>query len=150
MRYIECPQIYTGKETSLFLGGGITGCSNWQKDLVSLLSDTNLVLLNPRRENFDINDRHMEEEQIKWEFEHLLKASAVSFWFTKETLCPITLYELGKQIVSNKPVFLGIHPEYARKRDLEIQTRLIRPNLKISYSLSDLSEEIKNWSKNYI
>jgi hypothetical protein len=69
----------------------------------------------------------------------------VSFWFPKETLCPITLYELGKQSASNKPIFVGVHPEYARRRDVEIQTQLIRPEVKIVYSLEDLAQEIKIW-----
>lgn len=146
MRYIECPDIFEGKEKSLFLAGGITNCQNWQKELVDKLQNTNLVLLNPRRKKFDIYNKNMEEEQITWEFNHLKKASAVSFWFTKETLCPITLYELGSQIVSDKKIFIGIDQDYQRKRDVEIQTRLQRPEIKVVYSLEDLANQIKSWS----
>lgn len=147
MKYIECPEIYKENETSLFLAGGITNCLNWQNELIELLKDTNLTLLNPRRKKFESNNTNMEEEQIIWEFNHLKKSSAVSFWFTNETLCPITLYELGKQITSNKPIFIGIHPEYKRKRDVEIQTKLIRPEIKIVYSLTKLAEQIMKWEK---
>ncbi len=148
MRYIECPERYKenlGK--SLFLAGGISGCSDWQSEFVKLLENLEITLLNPRRKNFSQKDPGMEEEQISWEFDHLMKASAVSFWFTRETLCPITLYELGKQVVSVKPVFIGIHPEYARKKDVEIQTKLARPEVKIVYSLEDLSKQIKEWAE---
>jgi hypothetical protein len=146
MKYIECPKIYSGNEKSLFLAGGITNCPNWQLQFIELLGDANLVILNPRRKNFSADNSDIEEEQIKWEYEHLKKASAVLFWFPKETLCPITLYELGKQSADKKPVFIGIHPDYKRKRDVEIQTRLARPEIRIVYSLKDLTEQIKRWS----
>lgn len=53
-----------------FLAGGITGCKDWQKQVIDYLEnqpDTdNLVIFNPRRENFPINDPSAAEEQIKW------------------------------------------------------------------------------------
>ncbi len=145
MKYIECPEIFSGKEKSLFLAGGISGCSNWQQEFVFLLKDLNLTLLNPRRRFYSENNTNLEQEQIKWEYEHLNKASAVSFWFTEETLCPITLYELGKQSANSKILFIGVHPNYKRRKDVEIQTSLIRPEVKIVYSLQDLANQIKNW-----
>lgn len=148
MKYMECPQSYNGKERSLFIAGGISGCQVWQSDLVRILEDTDLIVLNPRRKNFDTNNRQMEEEQIYWEYEHLQKASAVSFWFPRETVCPITLYELGKQSVQNKPIFIGLDPEYSRKRDILIQTRLVRPEVEVVYSIQRLAEQIINWTIN--
>lgn len=148
MSYIECPQIYEGRERSLFLAGGISNCPIWQPDLVKLLKGTDLTILNPRRRNFSTDNPNIEEEQIAWEYDHLRKASAVSFWFPKETLCPITLYELGKQSVLDNPIFIGVHPDYARRRDVEIQTRLARPEIKIVYSLPDLANQIKTWATN--
>lgn len=146
MRYIECPEVYEGKEKSIFLAGGITNCLIWQSDLVRLLENTNLTILNPRRKHFPTDNLDIEEEQINWEYNHLAKASAVSFWFPRETLCPITLYELGKQIISKKPIFIGIHPDYQRKKDVEIQTRLVRSEIKIIYSLKNLSKQTKSWA----
>lgn len=148
MKYVECPEIYEGKEDALFLAGGITNCINWQKELAELLKDEKIVLLNPRRNYWVAQDESLERKQISWEFNHFKKASAVSFWFSSETLCPITLYELGKQISSDKPIFVGIHPDYKRKKDVEIQTELVRPEIKIVYSIKDLAEQIKKWIKN--
>lgn len=152
MRYIECPKIYeeNNREKSIFLAGGITGCPDWQSELATLLEKENLTLLNPRRKNFPVDDLNACEAQIKWEYNHLKKATGVSFWFPKETLCPITLYELGKQSASNKPLFIGINPEYKRKMDVETQTSLIRPEIKMVYSLFDLAEQLKDWRKNEI
>jgi len=79
MKYIEALNIYEGNDKSLFLAGGITGCPNWQADLTDLFKDENIVLLNPRRRNFPINDPSASEQQIKWAYEHLRKATAVSF-----------------------------------------------------------------------
>lgn len=147
MRYIESPEIYQGKDRSLFLAGGITNCPNWQAELANLLNDRQFVLLNPRRANFPIHDPTAAEKQIKWEYDHLRKASAVSFWFPKETLCPITLYELGKQSALDKLIFIGVHPEYLRRRDVEIQTRLTKPEIEIVHDLESLSAQIKKWIK---
>jgi len=58
-------------------------------------------------------------------------------------LCPITLYELGTWLMTDKPLFVGVHPAYARRLDVEIQTRLVRPEVKIVYSLAALAELIK-------
>jgi len=94
-----------------------------------------------------IHNLNIEEEQISWEQDHLKKASAVSFWFPKETLCPITLYELGKQSVLEKPIFVGVHPGYQRRKDIETQTRLAKPDVKIVYSLEVLADQIKTWAR---
>lgn len=146
MKYIECPQIYEGGKKSLFMAGGITGCRNWSKDLVEMLKETELILLNPRRKNYNPLAPNIETEQITWEFDHLKRASATSFWFSPETLCPITLYELGKKTAGRKPLFIGVDSKYARKIDIEIQTRLERPEVKIAYSVEELAEQIKSWS----
>jgi len=145
MKYIECPEEYSGKEKSLFLAGGISECRNWQLDLVKMLDNENLVLINPRRKVFPMNNPNIEDEQITWEYKHIQRASAVSFWFPPETLCPITLYELGIQNAGRKPIFIGVDLEYARRKDIEIQTRLARPKVNIVYSLNDLAKQVKNW-----
>jgi hypothetical protein len=153
MKYIECPENYEkelNSPVSLFIAGGITGCTNWQNKFIELLKDEDVVLLNPRRKIFSENDPSISEQQILWEHVYLKSADATSFWFTPETLCPITLFELGKQLSLNKPLFVGIHPEYARKKDLEIQVKLIRPDIKIVYDLESLSSQVKNWLKQKI
>ncbi len=130
----------------IFLAGGITGCNNWQKYIIDNLrnENDNLILFNPRRNNFDITDKSIEEKQIKWEFKHInYICDQVLFWFCEETLCPIVLYELGTQICCDS-LYLGIHPNYKRKRDIEIQSKLINPKIKISYSLDELIERIRN------
>jgi hypothetical protein len=147
MHYIEAPQTYQGKETSLFLAGGIVGCPDWQKDLVARLQDAPLVLLNPRRAFFLMENKNAASAQIAWEHTHLRQASAISFWFPCETLCPIVLYELGAWSMTDKKLFVGVHPEYQRRLDVLIQTALVRPDIHPVATLTDLAQEIVSWTK---
>src|SRR5271157_4136893 len=112
MRYVEAPEEYEGEERCIFLAGSITGASDWQSRLAGLLKEESLVIFNPRRKNFPIDDASMAEAQISWEHRHLRKADAVSFWFSKETLSPITQYELGAWSMTQKPIFVGVDPDY--------------------------------------
>jgi len=128
---------------AVFLAGGITGCPGWQQEMCSLLQDTDLILLNPRRAHFPIGDPSAAQEQIEWEHAHLGMADAILFWFPCETLCPITLYELGAWSMTDKPIFVGVHPSYQRRQDVEIQTRLARSEVGIHYSLESLAREVR-------
>ena len=142
MKYIEALEEFVGNETSLFLAGGITGCPDWQQEVVEALKDEPITLLNPRRKNFPKDDSTASLEQIKWEYRHLRKASIISFWFPQETLCPIVLYELGAWSMTDKPILVGVHPNYQRKLDVEFQTNLVRPEVKICSYLKELLEQI--------
>lgn len=122
-----------GEDITVFLAGGITDCPNWQDDLTEMLRsrddelDKPIVLLNPRRDDFDVGDATMELQQITWEFDAMSGADMIVFWFNNETLCPIVLYELGMWSNSrNTPIVLGIDPKYKRKRDVLIQTALAK------------------------
>ena len=145
MRYIEALENLEPEQnqSSLFLAGGITNCPDWQQALVQLLRNTDLVLLNPRRANFPMADPSAANQQIDWEHKHLRLADAISFWFCAEAMQPITLYELGAWSMTDKPLFVGVHPGYIRRQDVEIQTELARPDVKIVYALSDLANQIK-------
>jgi hypothetical protein len=149
MRLIQCPDVFTsqigGRELPLFLAGGITGTKVWQDDLINLIGDQpeRLVIINPRRKNYDTLQPGIEEEQIKWEWEHIRKSSLMSFWFPPETLCPIALFELGKALNTSKPIFIGCDPNYQRKNDVIIQTRLERPWVKVVFSVEELASQIR-------
>lgn len=146
MKYVEALESYTPgpEDLSVFLAGSITDAPDWQTDLVGMLADVDVTLLNPRRKNFPMDDPAAAEAQIKWEFEHLRKADAIVFWFAKETLAPITLFELGTWLMSGKPLFIGVHPEYQRRHDVEIQTKLAKAGrLKVFHNLDDLAKQVR-------
>jgi len=144
MIYLEAlEELKEGVEgKAIFLAGGITGCPDWQQEMRSLLESSELILLNPRRANFPIGDPNAALEQIEWEHDHLRMADAVLFWFPCETICPIVLYELGAWSMTGKPIFVGVHPNYKRRQDVEIQTRLARPEVEIIYSLEALAGQV--------
>ncbi len=144
MQYIEAPEVYDGDKPSLFLAGGITGCPDWQKEMVAKLKDLPLVVFNPRRSYFP---QHIstEREQIAWEHTYLRKATAISFWFPEETLCPITLYELGAWSMTNKKIFLGVHPNYQKIQNIKVQTALVRPDISLVQTLEELNRSIRSW-----
>jgi hypothetical protein len=103
------------KQYSIFLAGGITGCPDWQSVLIPLISDLDITIYNPRRTNFDVKDFSVAEIQIAWEYERLHHVDAVSFWFAKETLQPIVLFELGGALERPITVFVGVHAGYPRE-----------------------------------
>jgi hypothetical protein len=130
---------------SLFLAGGITGCPDWQREMVSLLAGEAVTLLNPRRASFPIDDPTAAPKQIEWEHLHLRKADGILFWFPCEALCPIALYELGAWSMTSKPLFVGVHPNYQRRQDVEVQTALVRPDVAVRRSLPDVAVAVKAW-----
>jgi hypothetical protein len=146
---------------SLFLAGGISNCPNWQNKIIEELKDIdNLTIFNPRRcefiqkSSYD-NDKNASIEviesrkQIEWESIKLITSDILVFWFSRGSPNPISLYELGYYAhASDKEVFIGIDPEYERKIDVEIQTELARPDIKIVYSLDNLVEQIKEFINN--
>jgi len=146
MRYIEALDSLKDDGTKVvFLAGGITNCPDWQRTMAGLLKDADLTLLNPRRMDFPMGDPDAAIEQIKWEHDHLRMADAILFWFPCETICPIVLYELGAWSMTDKPVFVGVHPDYGRRQDVEIQTNLVRPEVEITYSLEALAAQVERY-----
>lgn len=149
MEYVEAIQEREIKphEISLFLAGGITNCPDWQEVLVQLLRKAPLVIFNPRRKDFPIHDPNASLAQIKWEHEHMRKVSLISFWFSRGSLNPIVLFELGRwsHQTLKKKIFVGVDPEYKRRLDVEIQLKLEKPEVEIVYSLTDLTTQILNF-----
>lgn len=151
MHVVRAPQVYENSNTDLkcvFMAGGISGCPPWQTDFVEKMQGVDGVLFDPRRTDFDVSNPSMSEAQIAWEHDHLRQAHAVSFWFPEETLCPITLFELGVWSSSDKKIFVGTHPGYKRRFDVVMQLRLSRPEVYVVRSLDDLLSQVKEWVGN--
>ncbi len=150
MKYIQCPEVYNPYQTkglSVFLAGGISGCGNWQHNLAMKLRDTNLVVINPRRAQFDTANAELAEAQITWEYNHLRLADIVSFWFTRDTVQPITLFELGSQLSrTNQRLVVGCDPLYERVFDVKTQLKLRRPEIVVVDNLDDLATQIKAYA----
>lgn len=138
------------KSPTLFLAGSISGAKDWQSEFISLLEKENLDLtvFNPRRDTFDTSCKQMTVEQIEWEHHHLLLADAIVFYFSNETVAPITLFELGKFVYTDRPLMIGMHPDYPRRLDVEVQLRLVSQDMSlppISYCLQDLALQVRKY-----
>lgn len=144
--------VENGKNRKMFLAGGITNCPDWRETVIEYLKDQkHLTIYNPKRPEWSFDNG---EEQIVWEFEHLKKSDIILFWFCKETVCPITLYELGMWGTSrtDKIVFVGIDPDYQRKYDIETQVELATQEntsssrqriIHVVYSLKELVSRVR-------
>lgn len=125
----------------LFLAGGITGCPDWQSSILHRFMGYHLVVFNPRRKNFPIDDPSAAYEQIRWERDKLLISDFILFWFCKDTIQPIVLFEYGKYgFLKDKKIFVGVEDGYPRQQDVYIQTILEYPTRPIYTSLDDLCD----------
>ena len=140
MRVITAPEDYRLQdgEVSVFLAGGITNCPNWQNDLIEYINSKHdvddLVLFNPRRENFPIGDASAAQAQIEWEFRYLEKANIFSMFFSSgNSDQPICMYELGRNIVRmqnkfptdwSERIIISSASDYNRLNDVLIQVSL--------------------------
>ena len=137
MRYVEAPEDYDGSVPSVFLAGGITGCPDWQAVAAQVLTDHAVVVLNPRRANFPIDDPSSAAVQIGWEYRHLRKANLILFWFpdSGDVVQPIALFELGAHLGGS--IAVGADPGYVRRSDVVYQLALARADLIVHGSLGD-------------
>lgn len=167
MRVVTAPEDFTMWETpdeiSVFLAGGITNCWKWQDEVIKNLEkypDTeNLVVINPRRENFPIHDPNASYDQIKWEFNYLNRVDIFSMYFTGGISDqPICMYELGRYstiMISENPadcfndkIIISIEADYKRRKDVEIQMDLAYKNIVLEISPKiDISEDPKKLCK---
>jgi hypothetical protein len=110
----------------VFLAGSIemgkTG--DWQAQVQQALADADVLLLNPRRADWDpawkpqADDRNF-RTQVQWELAALEQADLVLMYFAPGTQSPITLLEFGLYARSGK--LLVAAPEgYWRKGNLDI------------------------------
>lgn len=87
---------------SVFLAGSIEmdTAEDWQSKVEKALAETNIVILNPRREDWDsswtqeIGNKQF-RQQVEWELSAQERSSHVAMYFDTETKSPITLLELG-------------------------------------------------------
>ena len=151
MRLITAPNneriIKTRNNTQnlVFIAGGISDCPDWQSEFISHFSgySDSLVMFNPRRKDFDITNSDIAREQIEWEYSRIDESNVMMFWFPEETLCPITLYELGVATREIDYLFVGCHPNYKRKFDVITQLGLVRPDVDVVFTIEDLVGQFK-------
>ena len=84
-----------------------------------------------------------------WEHVALRRSDAVIFWFPKDTLCPITLFELGVFTQrKDTPIFVGTDPIYGRRFAVVAQLALERPEVKVYDTVEDTINAYIEYSRN--
>lgn len=146
MQIVTAPEAFQKKNSQIgvFLAGGITNCSEWQSEVIECLINLskyvednleNLIIFNPRRKNFPIDDPNAANEQITWEFSFLEKCDIFSMYFdyTEKSDQPICFYELGRNLIKmeikfpedfKKRIIISYKENFKRAKDVEIQTNL--------------------------
>lgn len=100
---IKAPNDYLVPWTvSIFLAGSIEQgtAKPWQKEIVEALKDEDILILNPRRDDWDstwkedINNPKF-KEQVLWELRAQEDCDMIILYFDPDTKSPISLLELG-------------------------------------------------------
>ncbi len=166
MKVVVAPEKYdpSPNDIKVFLAGGITGCEDWQSAVLKELDmlvcgvpfvERKLVVMNPRRENFPINDPNAAVEQISWEFKMLEMCDVFSMYFSDKQPQPICLYELGRNLLNMKLRFpttyksricISCNEKYERIQDVKIQTSLALFNNATSFDADSGAFMIKGIS----
>jgi hypothetical protein len=105
------PTDLSGKRPMIFLAGSIEmgAADNWQEKFEAAFQDENLVILNPRRDEWDASWVHSLDnpqfvEQVEWELNALEQADVIALYFEPATKSPVSLLELGLFARSGKLV----------------------------------------------
>jgi len=126
----------------------LAGCANtdWRKEFVKYFDeDDDVVFLDPKREDWDLMNKSMMEEQVTWEFVKQKNADIMVFYYNAGSVCPITLLEFGLWGLSKgTPMVVGVTSDYEKHDDIILQTKLARPETRIVESLYELSYETKS------
>jgi hypothetical protein len=132
---------------SVFLAGSIEmGLAElWQARVEAALADLDVVVLNPRRDDWDASWRQSIHdprfrEQVEWELAAQERADLVAMYFAPATKAPVTLLELGLFARSGK-VIVCCPDGYWRKGNVEVVCA--RYQVMLLDDLADLVAEVR-------
>jgi hypothetical protein len=99
------------EKPSLFLAGSIDNgkAINWQARLEADIADRNLLIFNPRRDDWNSDWKQdasnpLFYEQVNWELTALDKTTIIAMYFAPGSVSPITLLELGLYASSHRMI----------------------------------------------
>ena len=99
---IKAPHTVLVEGPRVFLAGSIDMGSavDWQTEVVKHLQQEDVIILNPRRDDWDSSwvqdiSNPQFNEQVNWELNNIEGADLVLFYFAPGSLSPVTLLELG-------------------------------------------------------
>lgn len=127
MREIKPPHALPIDDTiTVFLAGSIEMgmAEKWQDAVVRALEGTNVVICNPRREQWDISWKQNKDnpdfrEQVEWELNALAKSDYIIMYFDPKTKSSISLLEMGLYARSGK-LFVVCPDDFWKKGNVDI------------------------------
>lgn len=131
---------------AVFLAGSIEmgKASNWQRRLCDSLSELDVLVLNPRRADWnsswkqEINNPRF-FEQVNWELEAMDRADLIAMYLEPGTLSPISLLELGLHADHDKLV-VCCPDGFWRKGNVDIVCQ--RYNIPVVSSVDELTDTV--------
>ena len=131
----------------VFLGGSIDmgGAPDWQAAMTAALADMDVVILNPRRPDWNPNWRPEAHEpgfrrQVEWGLAALEFADVIVMYFPPGTQSPISLLEMGLHARGEKLIVLA--PEgFWRKGNVDITAQAY--GVKQVQSLPELTAAVR-------
>jgi hypothetical protein len=143
---IQAPNAVPADTYRIFLAGTIDMGSSrdWQSIVVKALADYDVVLTNPRREDWDSSweqtkDDPQFREQVEWEQDQLDAADYRIFNFEKDSKSPITFEELGHHI--DAPGAVACPQGFYRKGNVDIVCE--RAGMPVYETLEELIDHLK-------
>lgn len=127
MKLYKSPEIFPTDDgkVKVFLAGSIENgtADNWQTNLCKQLEDSDIVILNPRRDNFDTTQELIASNvyfrsQVEWELTALENADAILMYFDPNTKSPISLLEMG--LFHRKPMAVCCPDGFWRQGNVQI------------------------------
>ena len=123
---IKAPNKIIDAGYTIFLAGSIEQgtAENWQDKIVRLLKDEDVIIFNPRRDDWDSSwiqsiESPQFREQVEWELKAMEHADKILMYFDPTTKSPITLLELG--LFANSGKLIVVCPKgFWRKGNVDI------------------------------
>ncbi|RLD78742.1 MAG: hypothetical protein DRJ10_09840 [Bacteroidetes bacterium] len=132
---------------AIFLAGSIEmgKANNWQEHLIKNIDHSNLLILNPRRKDWDNSWKEEKEnpkfnEQVSWELSALERSDLIVMYFDPNTKSPISMLELGLFAQSGKMI-VCCPKGFWKKGNVDVVCE--RYGIKQFASLDELINELK-------
>lgn len=145
----------SGHSPYIFLAGSIEmgTAEKWQDKVTAELKETNAIVFNPRRDEWDSSWEQTKEnlqfrQQVEWELRAISSAYIVFFYFDPSTKSPISLLELGLCLGDGtRNVIVCCPPTFYRKGNVDITCE--RCGIRVYDSFEDAVKALKVLTSEY-
>jgi len=132
---------------SVFLGGAIDqgAAADWQSKVAKALKDLDVVVLNPRRDDWDESWEQSADDpefrkQVDWELKAQEACGLCLYVLLKDSKGPVTMLEIGL-FAPRKDVALCVEEGFHRRGNLEIVAE--KYSVPIYRKLDDLIADLR-------